>query len=916
MHLRVQTFLTRFGYDLAADLEARGLGSVEVHTGPTRTFEVRHRPGLAGGEVAKLLEALKPLQPARIQPDPDLVGADVLLLLGDEAPLSAWEVRVECDSADLAARVRDAADELGFRELETNVGIQDADTLKYAAATPFARQVLRWQLKKFGLKVKEQRESGWSDDDDDIWLALRDPAQAGKPVKERFDVRVLADDPAQGERLLGWLREAGFRCRPVETLTEEQALDRPFSLSPGPFGGDRAPGDLSRLMIMVQDLMSDAHVDTTKFPLKIQQTSDGACAEIALPFAGCRGGRKKPYSGPYPERFAVRIHTDDAEKADALRVRLRDGGFPGVEIVPADGDDAARGFAVHWGAAGKEPEIAHLIRQHVEAAMRECGAGAPFELSAVDQFSADDQDVWVYLPLKGLEDGSLLERLSDPSRFKLKLHSPDPAGWQDLVEQWRRWGFQGCETESTDQRRAQIDYGGAPAVLLERVRKSIEDASGVTVGASKRWEDSDRDVWIYLPERPEASKKAAPSWETDAFDVRSWFGHDLAEPPQKHPSFLEVIADKARVGTIWLPRRHARGEPFVPDPAAFAHFCLDARTAETLSHIALSVALREPCLLEGETSTSKTSSILYLAALLGQPVVRINLNGQTDTGELVGRYVPNAESSFGTNRPDATNGINSNSPSPIGPIGPISSQWRWQDGPVVTALKRGWWVLLDEVNLAEPQILERLNSVLEREPTFVLTEHDHSAYGPGGTPIHADFRIFATMNPAEYAGRSVLSPAYRDRWRGHRFIPRPGEVEYLAMLQFLVFGRQPDVTVLGRAFPGFEQPAPLAVLADNDEIDGLLPALASFHAALEHAAGQGENDLARIGSRRKERYVFTRRGLLSVIEYLASPFGGGTAAKRPLREAILRYYLGRVATPQDQRLIVQLLDAAGLAPAG
>src|SRR5262249_45468178 len=93
------------------------------------------------------------------------------------------------------------------------------------------------------------------------------------------------------------------------------------------------------------------------------------------------------------------------------------------------------------------------------------------------------------------------------------------------------------------------------------------------------------------------------------------------------------------------------------------------------------------------------------------------------------------------------------------PLTPVS-QWRWQDGPVVTALKRGWWVLLDEVNLAEPQILERLNSVLERDPMLVLTEHDHSAFGPGGQPIHPDFRLFATMNPAEYSGRSVLSPAY------------------------------------------------------------------------------------------------------------------------------------------------------------
>jgi hypothetical protein len=132
------------------------------------------------------------------------------------------------------------------------------------------------------------------------------------------------------------------------------------------------------------------------------------------------------------------------------------------------------------------------------------------------------------------------------------------------------------------------------------------------------------------------------------------------------------------------------------------------------------------------------------------------------------------------------------------------------------------------------------------------------------------------------------------------------------MLRFLVYGRQPDVTLLGRGYPGFDLPPPLAVLAEYDEIDELLPALASFHAALEHAAGQGDGDPARIGGRRKERYVFTRRGLLSVMEYLASPLGGG--GERSLREALLRYYLGRVSTSQDQRLIVQLLDAAGLAP--
>jgi hypothetical protein len=105
MHLRLHTFLSRFGYELAGDLEARGLGTVEVHTGPTTAFELRHKPTVSGGDVAKLLEALKPLQPGSVLPDPDLDGADVVLNLGDEHALNAWEVRIDSDSPDLAGRV-------------------------------------------------------------------------------------------------------------------------------------------------------------------------------------------------------------------------------------------------------------------------------------------------------------------------------------------------------------------------------------------------------------------------------------------------------------------------------------------------------------------------------------------------------------------------------------------------------------------------------------------------------------------------------------------------------------------------------------------------------------------------------------------------------------------------------------------
>ncbi len=374
-------------------------------------------------------------------------------------------------------------------------------------------------------------------------------------------------------------------------------------------------------------------------------------------------------------------------------------------------------------------------------------------------------------PMAGIDDGSLLIRLSNPAPYAIVLRTPDPTEWDDVLAVWRSWGFRECTADKAEVPDPRLEFDGVPAVLPERVRTLIADCSGLSVTPTRRPTDGEPAIWVYLPRRPAGARRATavgtPGLATPGgFDLGSWFVAGLEPARDRFGSFVEVTADRVRLANVWLPRRAESDEPFVPDPAGFAHFCLDGRTAETLAHLAAAVALREPCLMEGETSTSKTSTVLYLAALLRQPVVRINLNGQTDTGELVGRYVPYAHEEQSS--PPLRGGSATESRATQS-----QSQWRWQDGPVVMALKRGWWVLLDEVNLAEPQILERLNSVLERDPMLVLTEHDHSAFGPGGRPVHADFRVFATMNPAEYSGRSVLSPAYRDRWRAHRFIPRP-----------------------------------------------------------------------------------------------------------------------------------------------
>lgn len=53
----------------------------------------------------------------------------------------------------------------------------------------------------------------------------------------------------------------------------------------------------------------------------------------------------------------------------------------------------------------------------------------------------------------------------------------------------------------------------------------------------------------------------------------------------------------------------------------------------------------------------------------------------------------------------------------------LHQQWqtifRWKDGPLVEAMKRGDLFLVDEISLADDSVLERLNSVLEPERKLV-----------------------------------------------------------------------------------------------------------------------------------------------------------------------------------------------------
>ncbi|VDP20601.1 unnamed protein product [Soboliphyme baturini] len=132
-----------------------------------------------------------------------------------------------------------------------------------------------------------------------------------------------------------------------------------------------------------------------------------------------------------------------------------------------------------------------------------------------------------------------------------------------------------------------------------------------------------------------------------------------------------------------------------------------------------------PILIQGETSVGKTSMIQYLAKLTGNQCFRINNHEHTDMQEYVGSYVTDS-----------------------------SGKLTFVEGPLVKAMRSGAWIILDELNLAEPEILEALN----RAKLFVAETQET-------VKAHPNFILFATQNPAGlYSGRKRLSRAFRNRF--------------------------------------------------------------------------------------------------------------------------------------------------------
>lgn len=74
-------------------------------------------------------------------------------------------------------------------------------------------------------------------------------------------------------------------------------------------------------------------------------------------------------------------------------------------------------------------------------------------------------------------------------------------------------------------------------------------------------------------------------------------------------------------------------------------------------------------------------------------------------------------------------------------------------------MRRGEWIILDELNLAPSEVLEALNRLLDDNRQLFITETGVTV------TAHPRFMLFATQNPPGlYGGRKLLSRAFRNRF--------------------------------------------------------------------------------------------------------------------------------------------------------
>ncbi|KAE8307881.1 hypothetical protein BDV41DRAFT_568708 [Aspergillus transmontanensis] len=97
--------------------------------------------------------------------------------------------------------------------------------------------------------------------------------------------------------------------------------------------------------------------------------------------------------------------------------------------------------------------------------------------------------------------------------------------------------------------------------------------------------------------------------------------------------------------------------------------------------------------------------------------------------------------------------------------------FEWTEGVLTQAVQHGYWVILDNANLCNPSVLDRLNSLTEPNGALILNEQRTEDGSARIITPHPNFRLFLTMD----SRHGELSRAMRNRCVEICFLPLEDE---------------------------------------------------------------------------------------------------------------------------------------------
>jgi hypothetical protein len=335
--------------------------------------------------------------------------------------------------------------------------------------------------------------------------------------------------------------------------------------------------------------------------------------------------------------------------------------------------------------------------------------------------------------------------------------------------------------------------------------------------------------------------------------------HGVVETPDS-VSYNGVRLPKGTGGEQKVPKRNE-------------HYIDDDFTLDLQESLATAFRMHEPIMIEGGSSLGKSTTVRKMAAELGWSMHYINLQGAAETFDLMGQPTTNMDKKA-EGDPDFV----------------------FADGPVTAAIREAALghkvvLLIDEYNVASPDVLIRLHEIIDRYEDgddVVITENN----GERIKMIRENLVIVGAANPpsrgnSDYAGRSPLDKAQFRRWVYKKLpdeLPAESFQKYVEEL-FSYLGEEEWIKELADTFMVFHMEA-MSMVA-NREVGVDQPQEISFDMREE-----------------------PRRVVKFVQEFVNDRYGGNYSAA--IQDALEYYYVSKILDDEQRNKLRAKIAEVGV----